>query len=351
MKFKDPHGAHRNAGIPVIGSTWRDAEFDGDDVSGVIFQDCVLERVRLRNTALWQTMFVNTRLDDCEFIDCRLFRTQWVGCSGSGLRVRGGEFAEAVFSDCRFGQVAVEREGDRVVFGSCSVDRLAFNGDGCRQTGLTVSDSTFGVVVAENAAWQSATAVGLDFSCWSMEGATFERCMFVEAGAAGLDLSGVCFESCNLYKGDYSEARIRRAPGTIFAECDCTSVDFAGAELTGALFSKTTAPKARFAGATLNGAMFPDSILVGADFSGAAAVQSVWTGADLTEANFENVDAYRSTFRNGILENTRVAGARLVESDLHGVDASLAGADLRDARGTVDWRATREAEARRAPEA
>lgn len=350
VAFKDPHGAHRTAGIPVVDTAWRDAELHGDDIAGVIFQDCVLERVRLSQADLWQTMFVDTRFEDCEFVDCRLLRTQWVKCSGSGLRIRGGELSEAVFSECRFRDLAIERSGDRIALGGCALGRLAFNEDGCSQSGLTVSDCTFDAVAAENATWRSASAVAVDLSSWSIGGGVFEQCMFVQANAAGQDLSTVRFEACNFFKSDFREARIRRAPGSIFAECDCTEADFAGAALDRALFAKTSAPKARFSAAALTNAMFPDAVLVGADFSQAVAKQSVWTGADLTDADLSGMDAYRATFRNGCLEGARVQGARLVEADLHGVEASLDGADVRDARGTTQWRADREREARRAPD-
>ena len=350
MAFKDAHGAHRTAGIPVVGTAWRDTEIRGDDIAGVIFQDCVLERVRLCETDLWQTMFVDTRFEDCEFVDCRLLRTQWVKCSGAGLRIVGGEFTEAVFSECRFRELTVAASGDRVVLGTCALGRLAFDDDGRRQTGLSVSDCTFESVAAENAAWRSASAVAANLAGWSIDGAVFEQCMLVESSAAGRDLSRVRFEKCNLFKSDLREARVRQAPGSIFAECDCADADFAGAELDGALFAKASAPGARFSEASLANAMFPDAVLVGADFTRAVARQSVWTGADLTDADLAGVDAYRATFRNARLEGTRVEGARLVEADLHGVEASLDGADVRDARGTTGWRAEREREARRAPD-
>ena len=344
--FKDPYGAHRKAGIPVVDTLWRDQEIDGDDIAGMVFKDCTLERVRLVRTSLWQTMFVNTRFEDCVFEDCRLFRTQWIECSGSGFRILEGEFAEAVFAQCGFREIAVERAGDRVTFGDCRLGRLAFNGDGCRQQALTVSGCTFDAMAAENIVWQSATALALDFAPWTLTNAVFDHSMFVEAQAEGLDVSGVRFEQCNLVKGNYREARIRHAPRTILAETDCTNADFMGAELTGALFAKAHAPGARFQGATLNNAMFPEANLVEADFSGAEARVSVWAGADLTDANFERVDAYRSSFRNGSLARTRMDGARLVEADLHGVNESLDGADLTGARRTIGWRAAREAEAR-----
>ena len=346
MAFKDPYGAHRKAGIPLVGGTWRDQEIAGDDIAGMILKDCVFERVRLTGTSLWQTVFVDSRLDDCEFVDCRLFRTQWVNCRGSGFRVVGGELSEAAFAECQFEELALDRSGDRTIFGSCNLGRIAFNEDGRNQRGITFSNCKFATVAADNVRWESATGVAVDFAAWSLDGAVLDRCMFVEAAARGLDLSNVRFTSCNLHKGDFREARIRQAPGSIFAESNCTDADFVEAELTGALFAKVEAPRARFTRAKLGNAMFPNSTLVGADFSGAFATQSVWNGADLTDANFERVDAYRSTFRNSVLTDTRVDGARLVEADLHGVEASLTGADLRGARGTIDWRAEREKEAR-----
>ena len=248
-----------------------DAEITADDMAGVIFQDCVFERVRMVGSSFWQAMFVNSRFDDCEFTDCRLFRTQWIDCSGSTLRLVGGEFAEVVFSECRFEDLVVETSGDQVVFGSSEINHVAFRGDGSSQRGLTISDCVFRSVAAEHADWQSATGVAVDFGVWSLDGAVFDKCMFVEAKAPGHDFSNVRFASCNLYKSDFKKARIKHAPGSIFAEADCTEADFAEADLTGALFAKTLARGARFIRARLGNAMFPDANLEGADFDGADA--------------------------------------------------------------------------------
>ena len=346
MAFKDPIGAHRTAGIPIVGATYRDMHFDREDVAGVIFKDCVLERVRLTGSSLWQTMFVNSRLDDCEFVDCRVFRTQWVDCGGSGFRVAGGEFAEAVISSSKFGHVAMEQSGQRVVLGESEFGRVAFNGEGCAQEGLTVSGCKFDSVAAENATWHGSSAVGVDLSTWSLEGARFQKCSFIQATGDGLDFSSVRFESCNLFQASFREARIRWARGSIFAECNCDDADFTDAELDGALFAKARASNACFQGARLSNAMFPGATLIGADFSGATAGQSVWTGADMTSANLGRMHAYQASFRNAVLENAQVEGACLVEADLHGVEEMPIGADLRDARRSVPWRAEREAQAR-----
>lgn len=349
MEFSDPHAAHRRAGIPVIGREWHDVAIDGDDLAGVVFQNCVFDRVRLTSTSLWQSVFVQCTFTDCEFVDCRLFRAQYVDCSGNRLRIAAGEFRETGFAQCRFDELRIESSGERVAFAGTEVGRVAFDRAGCRQQALAVSNCTLGAVAAENASFDGLAGVGIDLRVWALENALFERCMLVEACAEELDLSAVRFESCNLYKGNFAGVRIRHAPGTIFAECDCRDADFADAELTGALFARTSAPRARFVGANLTHALFPEATLVEADFGGVRAEQSVWNGADLTDANLERIDAYQATFRNGVLDGARVGGARLVQADLHGVEASLEDADTREARGTLEWRAEREAEARLPP--
>lgn len=349
MELHDPQRAHGQAGVPVTGRTWRDLEVDADDLAGMTFHDCTFERVRLTGTSVWQTLFISSTFTDCEFIDCKLLRTQWVDCSGGGFRVVGGEFREAVLSRCRFGELVIESSGDRVTLAETACGRLAFDRDGCRQHALTVSDCRLDAVAAESASFDSLTGVGLDLANWALANAGLERCMLVEATAEGMDLGDVRFQQCNLVRSNFAGARIRHAPGTIFAECDCTDADFAGAELTGALFAHATAPGARFTGANLTNAMFPGAALAGADLSGARATQSVWNGADLSDANFERTDATQATFRNSVLAGTRVNGTVLREADLHGVEASLTGADRTGARDTIEWRAKSEAGARLPP--
>ena len=345
MQFRDPVGAHRNTGVPLTGRSWKDEQLQDDDLAGVIFNDCSFERVRLERLNLEQAMFLNCRFDDCVFADCRLVRTRWLECNGAGVRISGGELSEPLFSQTRLSRVELAQSGWMLVLAESEFEHLVFDGQGCDQDTVTISGCTFGSVLAESASWRNGTAVGVDLGSWSLENAKFERCSFIRAIGNGADFSKVRFESCNMYQSRLREARLHWAEGSIFAECELSGADFTEASLKGALFSKSNAEHARFARACLDGAMFPGATLVAADFAGAVARQSVWMGADLTGANFEGVDAFRATFRNAVLEDTEVTNARFVEADLHGVEETLSGADLRGARGTVDWRAEREAQA------
>ena len=346
IRFRDPIGAHRNTGIPIVGQTWSDMHVQDDDVAGVIFQNCTFERVRMERADLLQTVFVNSRLDDCVFDDCRVVQTQWIECTGSGLLISNGRFAETVFSQTRLSRLELLQAGRENTISESTLEELVFGGAGCDQDTLTLSGCTLGAVRAESVTWRNCTMVGVDLTAWSMDNAAVDRCSFIRSTGHGLDLSGASFESCNMYQSDFREARIRRAERSIFAESELDGTDFGDASLGGALFASAKATGARFERACLDGALFPEATLAGACFAGATAKLSVWTGADLTGADLTGVDAYRATFRHAVLEGADVTNARLVETDLHGVEDDLTGADLRDSRAGVGWRAELEAQAR-----
>ena len=348
MKYQDPIGAHRNAGIPVVGVTWTGDRVEDDDLAGVIFQECAFEGVHLERANLEKTTFLNSRFDDCVLEECRVVETRWIGCHGTGLRIEGGELTRPLFAQRGLELLELEQSGRGIALADFTSDRVAFNGAGCVQQEMVISGCRFGQLLAENAQWEGVSALESDLYRWSIDNAVFKRCPLIRVKGNDLDFSSVRFDACNLYQSEFRKARFRWARGSIFAECDLAEADFTEADVTGALFARSNAPGACFERSRLEGALFPDAALVGARFAGAAAKGSVWTGADLTGADLERVDAYRSVFRNASFKDANVANARFVETDLHGVEETLDSADLRDSRGTVAWRAEREAELKEA---
>ena len=343
MQFKDPIGAHQRAGIPLVGREWRDETFVDDDVSGVIFQDCVFEDVRFERVAFEQTMFLQCRLIECAFDDAKMLNTRWVDCEGAGFSVSGGEMQDVALSECRFETLDFRQRALRLVLAQTTVARLAFSGAGSHQDTMTISGCEFGSVDAENAVWHGVSAVDVDLRVWTMPNAEFNRCCFIRATGDDTDFSSVRFNACNLYESTFQRGRLRRGEGSIFAECDLEEADFVEASLAGALFAKCRAPKARFDRAKIEQAIFAGAQLTGASFAGALATQSVWTDADLAGVELDRASAFRGIFRNAKLQDASVVGANLREADLHGVTDSLEGADTLGARGTIDWRAEREA--------
>lgn len=349
MDFKNPFAAHRNVGIPLQQQTWTDEEYSDEDLATIIFQECVFERVRFERTDFEQAIFIKCTFDDCMFDDCKLSDTRWVQCKGSGFTLQNGEFFGVSVSESRLAKIVVRQSGRQVVLSESNIDVLEFEGDGRMQNAITLSGCEVTELLGEDVDWKSSTAVELDFSTCAFRGATFDQCSFVNAVADGVDLSRMQFIACNLYQSDFSRAQIRHAERSIFAECQLEATDFKGAELGGSLFAQSNAPSAVFDGARLENAMFPKATLQGASFEGAFAPKSVWTEADLSNAKLMRLNAAGAIFRNAKLAGAEVEGANFSETDLHGVEEELVGADLRDSRGSIDWRAEREAEARQSP--
>lgn len=344
MRFRDPVKPHQDAGIPVTERTWRDETIGEEDVSGVIFQDCVFERVRIVRANLAQTMFLHCRFDACVFDACHVVQTRWIECEGEGFEVTNGTLAEVLVSQGHLERLRIAQAARQVVLAQATIDTLVFDDAGVDQDLLTVGQCTLGAVVADGARWQNASALEVDLDAWRVDDAVFERCCFIRAKAVEKDLSRVRFDGCNLYQSDLRAARLRHAQASLFAECTLDHADCREAALEGALFAKASARHARFDDARLEGALLPEATLDHASFANASARHSVWTQASLRSARLEGLDAYRSTWRNACLDGAQLEGLSLVEADLHGVDvASLDAADTRDARPTVEWRAEVEA--------
>ena len=350
MAFRNPFAAHRNVGIPISGRTLRDHCVDGDDLAGMIFQDCVFERVRFRGVNLWQTTFVGCRLDECEFESCNLVQTRWADCRGAGMTLTHGDLEEAVVTQSRFARVRIRQQGRQLVLAESEIEQLIFDEQGSVQQTLTMSECTFGELVAESARWADASTVQLNFAPCRLDGARFERCSFLRAEGRGADVSTVAFRMCNLYRSRFEQAKFRDAEGVIFAECSLESADFEEASIVRSMFSKVEARNARFDRARMAGALFPGADLRGASFAGAHAPNSVWTEAVLDEADLARLRAPASVFRNASLHGADVNGADLSDADLHGVEGDLNGANLEGARGTVEWRAKLERELAQGPD-
>ena len=285
----DPVAAHRNAGIPVSGQTWSDFAADGDDLASVVCARCTFTRVRFERTGLVGAMFIDCRFDECTFHDCDLERTQWVECRGSHVRITGGatRCVQATFVSCTFDALDIGASADRLVIAECAFAHLAFSGSGLTQHAPTFSKLDVERFDARGAHWLYASALDAPLASWSIEGASFEGCAFIEADAAGADLSTVRTERCSFHKSSFERAVVRSAP---------------------------------------------------------AAPTSAWAGSTFSQCSLRALRAPLSSFRGCVFDGTDATGAFLERSDLHGVEGSLAGADLTGCQGTVAWRAERERE-------
>ena len=342
----DPVAAHRNAGIPISGRTWSDFTADGDDLASVLFERCTFTRVRFERTGLLGAMFVDCRFDECTFHDCDLERVQWVECRGALVRITGEatRCVQSTFVSCTVEVLEIEVSADRLVLAESTFARLAFSGPGRSQHAPTFSKLSVDRFDARGTRWVYASALEAPLASWSIEGASFEGCAFIEADAAGADLSTVHTERCSFHESSFDGAVVRSAPGSIFSSCTLSGLDAAEAALQGALFERVECEGGRFGRAQLDRAMLVRSQWRSCDFSGASAPGSAWVGSTLSECSLRDLRAPLSSFRGCVFDATDATGASLDRSDLHGIEGSLAGADLTGCQGTVAWRAERERE-------
>lgn len=349
MQYHDPVGAHRNAGVPMADITWSNETFQNDDIAGMTFTNCVLENVQLIGGNLEQTMFLNCRFVNCTFQDCRLYQTRWVDCKGDGFLITGGFLSESVITSCNLKQLTIEQSGYQLVLAENHLNKLVFNGDGCQQRDMVISGCQINTALAENARWKGVSVVGLNLSDWALKGAHIEQSSMVQTQAEGLDLSDILFRSCNLYQSNFKKARIQSAESCIFAECELEELNCKDAQLKGILCAKSKAQKSCFDGADIENALFPNTDLTEASFVSAKAKQGVFMNAILTNANLQSLYAYRGCFRHAVMDGAQVDQAYLAETDLHGVEAILDGADTTNSRGTLEWRAEVEKAAKQPP--
>ena len=342
----DTVAAHRNAGIPVSGRSWTDFSADGDDLASVIFERCTFTRVRFERTGFMGAMFLDCHFEECTFHDCHLERTQWVECRGTLVRITGeaSRCVQSTFVSCTFDALEIGVSADRLIVAESTVGRLVFQGSGLSQHAPTFSKLSADRFDARGARWHYASALEAPLASWSIEGASFEGSAFIEADAAGADLSAVQFERCSFHKSSFDRAVVRFARGSIFSSCTVSGLDATEAALEGALFERVVCEGARFERARLARAMLVRSQWRSCDFSGAVAPGSAWVGSTFSQCRLRGLRAPLSSFRGCVFDGTDATGALLERSDLHGVEGSLAGADLTGCQGTIEWRAERERE-------
>ena len=177
--YRNPFDAHRNVGIPLTDRVFEDERLADEDWAGMVFQSCVFERTTFSSNVMYRTVFVKCRFVDCVVEHCELRATQWVECTGAGLRIAGGELTEVTFSECDFDRLEIEQGGRQVTLASGRVGELEFADAGLAQEILTLSDCDVAALRAERAEWRDCSAVGVDLGRWNIDGASLLRCSFI----------------------------------------------------------------------------------------------------------------------------------------------------------------------------
>jgi uncharacterized protein YjbI with pentapeptide repeats len=185
----------------------------------------------------------------------------------TGLRVPGGDFADATFERCTLSGAD---------FGGADFSRVSFTRVDLRRAQLA------------EASLVRATAADCDLTELGLEGALLEHVEWQRVQAANLD---------------FGKARL-------------TDVRFLGCNLYGLKASQSVLLKCRFADPSPNGA----AELTRARFDGAVLIDCDLRGANLFRADFTNALVVRCQLIGATLTGAQVDGARFVGCELRGAD-------------------------------
>ena len=344
--FRDPHGAHRNAGIPVSGARWSGFESRGEDLRGMVFHECGFEDVSFTGCRLEQTIFVECVLDGVSVAGGTLDQTQWVKCTGRGLRIESDSGTpsetppQAIVAESELGELVLAARAERVMIGDCRLDALVFEGSGLEQYAITVSGGEIGRVHAARVRWRMASVLGARLAHWDLSGALLTQCAFLEASGEEADLGDVTFRAVQ----PPPLAVARRAPSP-HRGLHLLGVRPRGGGPRGRRRARGAAGPLRPAGArgspvrSWEGALLSESDLRDAELSSARAPRSAWIKSDLRGAVLDRLHAPWSSFAHARFAGATVDGARLESCDLHGATDLPPGALTAGARGTIEWRA------------
>ena len=343
-EFADAQGAHRAAGIPVTGRTWRDARFEGEALAGVVFDRCRLERVTLARCDLSGAIFSECAFEALRLEGCTLDATHWVRTRGDRLTLtgEGPPLQQTSFVECAIEQLEVRAPGERLVIAEGRYGTVTFAGAGVRQEAPTLSKADIARVDARGARWRYASALGADLARWALEEAELERCALIDAQADGVDWSQTVLRRCNLHRAHIERATLRSAPGSIFSSVTMRDIDARGAALEGAMIESSQLERVDLEGAGLERSVIAHSRVAECRLGRARAEGCAWTQSAFIECDLRDVEAPNASLRGSRLEDTATQGANLRGCDLHGVDGALAGARREGAQGTIAWRAERE---------
>lgn len=341
--FKDSFTAHKVIGIPVLEKIFSDYKSIEEDLEGMTFQNCTFENVTFERCDFQEVTCFQCVFNNCVFDDCVLRDTNFFESKGRGIKIQGKTTIEQVMvSESKFDKMEINARGSGVTFYGCKFGELSFGGPGKKQIQLTYCNSESDKIFAESVDWINCNLVEIDFNPWKMTSSKFEKTNFISSKGDKIDFFRVELLKCNFYNSEFKGAKFRNVEQSIFAECDLENASFITANAQGALFPKAKANRANFTEADLTGAIFSKAVLQKAVFTGVSAVRSVWIEADLTDASMDNGNFTSGVFSNAIMKNTNVNHALFINTDLHGVDEPLIGANKTGARDTVQWRADKE---------
>lgn len=275
---------------------WSGADFSGQPLIGMNFRHARLVGTDFSNAVLFGSDFTGADLTEAKLNGARLTMANFTEADLTQCEVSGVDWRKAVLT-------------------------------GAILTGLDLRGADFSGVGAPNADWTKA-----DLRCAKFRAATLPGASFAEAQLAEAD-----FTQANLA---YADFRMAQAPKSRFTRADLTNfrggdgADFTEAGFEeiqgqGAIWEKSIVRGANFDDAHLESTRFVDADAAGASFERARLNGAVIEDAQMAGCNFTTANLLRVCLDRADLTGAKLDGANLYEAGLW--ETNLQGATWRDA--------------------
>ncbi|RQO43181.1 hypothetical protein DBV14_26190 [Variovorax sp. KBW07] len=296
--------AHHAKGLPFTGWDLSGANLAGLDLKGAQLGEALLENANLTGTELGGAdlhgaVLAHATLQSTQLDGANLQGANLGGARLSKVNFAGADLGGATFDDARLSDIDMR---------------------GARLDGIRLGQAQLGGVDCSGAVCDALLVfVKNDLRGCRFTGARFKQCAFVECDLSGVDFSDAVFGKCG-FVGIVAPGAgfrgLRIASGCFAQGCVLTGADFGAAQLPSMNFRGAELSGAHFGNALLNGSDFSECTLQRADFRSAQLREARFVRADMRHANFGAANLWGAVLQHATLEETDFRRANLFRADL-----------------------------------
>lgn len=285
------------------------ADFSGQDLSGVNLQqadlrDAILDDANLQNAILHRALLDDASLEGADLrnailSDASLNGAMLNAASLEGAKLRGASFVGAVLR-------AASLKG--VEFRSVDATRADFSFADMRK--MLVENSELGHAKFREADLRETVAKRSIYASCSFRSAALSYSKFI-----GCELPNCIFWQSEVVRCEFDQSILR---GSGASSSDFSSSKFLDTDLSEADFFECNFRAADFSDSNLDGANFSSAGMQKANLTNTSAIGTNFQGADLEDAILIQADLNGAVLSEANLVGAELAGANLQQAILHG---------------------------------
>ncbi|MGY4281326.1 uncharacterized protein YjbI with pentapeptide repeats [Bradyrhizobium sp. LM2.7] len=290
-------GLRLNDGV-VVSSSFRKCNFTRAHLTGMTFQDCDFR----------DASFADARLEHCTFTSCRAGGSYWRRSRFGQSTCMLSDFGHSDFSDTTFAQTTAVR---------CVLAHAVLRGATLSQS--AIMDCSLSNIVLDDARLMNAAITRADLRSAQFAGMRCDTIHFSECDLSERDLTGLPLVRANLSGAKLNHTNLCGADlsGSILNDASLMGADLSNATAPNTLFVRADLRAARLRSANLEHCVFVEARLDGCDLSGAKLDMAVFTRASAKSASFVAADMSYALMHHAKLSGSDFSGCRFLRTDFH----------------------------------